>query len=98
MLGIYKERGTNLNHLEQVLGDLERLKAMQENEPVRVSTSVEDTKIKGAAEKDRGENIAVIENPIPPGSDSKKSYKVEGAIAGGGVALGFGLAFYGNCC
>jgi Mrp family chromosome partitioning ATPase len=75
------------------MGDLERLKAMQEAELNKVSISMEDTKIKGAAEKHRGENITVIQNPSPPGSDSRKSNKVVGGIAAGGVVSGLVLAF-----
>jgi uncharacterized protein involved in exopolysaccharide biosynthesis len=93
LLQLFEARGTNLNRLEQVMGDLERVKAIQESALNKVATTMYEIKIQGPAEKYRGANISVIQNPSPPAADSVKSYKLEFGITAGGVVLGFGLAF-----
>ena len=77
LLQLFAERGTNLNHLEVAIEDLERVKAMQEDNLKRVAVEMYQTKVDSAGGKGRGANITVIQNPSPPMSDSRKSNKVE---------------------
>ncbi|MGA2555930.1 MAG: Wzz/FepE/Etk N-terminal domain-containing protein, partial [Verrucomicrobiota bacterium] len=89
----FQGRGTNLNHLEVMIEDLERVKAVQEDYLKRVSGQMYAVKIEGTIGDYRGSNIKVIQNPSPPSADLKKSDRVIFAIAAGGVLLGIGLAF-----
>jgi Mrp family chromosome partitioning ATPase/uncharacterized coiled-coil protein SlyX len=93
LLQLFAERGTNLNHLAVAIEDLERVKALQEDNLKRVASQMYENKLDGAAGKSKGANITVIQNPSPPASDTRKSNKVEYGIAIGGVVLGFALAF-----
>jgi len=92
-LGTFAVRSTNLNHLQVLIEDLERVKAMQEDYLKQVASQMNASKLEVAVGQNRGANISIIQNPSPPGSDARKSDKTVGAIAAGGVVLGFGLAF-----
>jgi uncharacterized protein involved in exopolysaccharide biosynthesis/Mrp family chromosome partitioning ATPase len=89
----FEDRGTNLNRLEVMIEDLERVRAMQEDYLKRVSGQMYAAKIEGTIGDYRGSNIKLIQSPSPPASDTKKCNKVILTIAAGGVLLGFGVAF-----
>jgi len=93
LLRTFAERGTYLNHLQVLIEDLERVKAMQEDYLKQVASQLNASKLEVALGQNRGANISIIQNPSPPASDARKSDKPVGTIAAGGVALGFGLAF-----
>ena len=92
-LKLFADRGTNLNSLEVMIEDLERVRAMQEDYLKRVSGQMYAAKIEGTIGDYRGSNIKLIQSPSPPASDTKKCNKVILTIAAGGVLLGFGVAF-----
>jgi Mrp family chromosome partitioning ATPase/uncharacterized protein involved in exopolysaccharide biosynthesis len=93
LLRTFAERGTNLNHQQVLIEDLERVEEMQKDYLKQVASQMNASKLEVALGKNRGANISVIQNPSPPASDARKSDKTVGAIAAGGVVLGFGLAF-----
>ena len=91
-LASLSDRGTNLVQMEAKIRDLERSRLSQQDELMRMQKTADNLTI--AAEYGNQEaNISVTEQPTPPARDLLKAAKLLAGIAGGGVALGLGLAF-----
>jgi uncharacterized protein involved in exopolysaccharide biosynthesis len=88
-----RKGASDLGALEMSISDLQRRRDLQEAQYRYFSSSLEKARINEALGSGRVSNISTIESPTPPVCDVGKLYKVVGGLAGGGVAVGLGLAF-----
>ena len=88
-----KDRGSNLIQLEVTIHELERSMAADEKELEQFEKATEEAAMREELGPDKVSSIIESEHPIPPSLAVGKRAKVAAGIAGGGVALGLGLAF-----
>jgi uncharacterized protein involved in exopolysaccharide biosynthesis/Mrp family chromosome partitioning ATPase len=92
-LALSKDRGASLVQLEVNLHELERNKEIDEAELKEMEMNTEKANMDEELGPNRVSNISVSEQPTQPVREVKKRAKLVAALAGGGVALGLGLAF-----
>ena len=92
-LATLQDRGTNLNQIEAKINELERNRKMQQDELMRMAKTTDNLTMAAENGPNRVANISVSQQPTPPVRETSKTYKLAAGIAGGGVALGLGLAF-----
>ncbi len=90
---LLKDRGSNLVRLEADISKLERDKAMEMEKLNHIETTMQSVAIKAELGPNKVSNISIAEQPTPPMRDMKGHVMLLAGIAGGGLALGLGLAF-----
>lgn len=84
---------STLETLEGTIQELMRKKELEEAHYRRYAASLEQSRINEAMGSGRVSNISQIQSPSPPAIDAKKTMKIAGGLAGGGIALGLAWAF-----
>jgi Mrp family chromosome partitioning ATPase len=92
-LALIKDKGASLVQLEVTIDELERNRAIDEEELNQIERTTEKATMDVELGPDRVTGISTIEQPTPPGREATKQVKLIAGIAGGGVALGLALAF-----
>jgi len=92
-LALIRGRGASLVQLEVTIHELERNMAVDEEELKQFERTTDEATMKEELGPNRVSNISISEQPTPPGLEMGKRAKVVAGLAGGGVALGLGLAF-----
>lgn len=87
-----KGAAANVDGAETNIAELERQKELQAANYKYYAEHLEATRIDEALGAGRALNIAEIQSPTPPHPDFKKFYKMVGALAISGLALGLGWA------
>lgn len=93
-LKILGEQFTEQYSIGARINEIERRKQMEETEYRSLETNLKNAKLDQALDPARMPNITVVQNPSEPiKSFDKKIKKIIMGLAGGGMALGLGLAF-----
>jgi Mrp family chromosome partitioning ATPase/uncharacterized protein involved in exopolysaccharide biosynthesis len=93
VLELIRNRGASLVQMQANIHELERNMAIDEQELAQIERTTDEATMKDELGPNRISNISVTEQPTPPAREMKSFNKVIAGIAGGGVALGLGLAF-----
>jgi len=88
-----QERMKQLADLGPQIINLERTKEMDEQNYKYYSGTLQKARVDEALDPSKMPNISAIQRPSPPGLVTKTRNKIALGIAGGGLALGLGLAF-----
>ncbi len=97
-LALMMDKGSNLVQLAVTIHDLERNKEIDEGELKQMEKVMDKANMDEELGPNRVSSISPSQQPTPPLRDVKKRLKLVAALAGGGVALGFGLAFLLEMC
>ena len=92
-LGKLETQATNLNNVEPTIAQLQQTEAILQANYQNLSTSLEKTHIDEALDTSKSPNIRPVQAPSPPGRDWKKTYKMMGLAAFGGIFGGLAWAF-----
>jgi polysaccharide biosynthesis transport protein len=87
-----QERMKQLADIGPQITSLERTKEMDEQNYKYFSGTLQKARVDEALDPSKMPNISAIQRPSPPGLVTKTRNKIALGIAGGGLALGFGLA------
>ena len=71
----------------------QRLRDLQETSYRYYSSTLEQSKVDESLGAGKITNISIVENPTPPGRNSKKLLKLLAGVLAGGLGFGLGLAF-----
>jgi succinoglycan biosynthesis transport protein ExoP len=86
-------QATNLNNVAPMIAQLEQTRDIQQANYQNLSVSLEKSHIDEALDTGKSPNIKWVQMPSPPGQDWKKTYKIIGMVAFGGIAAGLAWAF-----
>jgi len=87
-----QERMKQLADIGPQIDNLERTKAMEEENYKYYSGNLQKARVDEALDPSKMPNISAIQRPSPPGLVTKTRNKIALALAGGGLILGSGLA------
>src|SRR5438874_4084463 len=87
-----QQRTKQLSELGPQIEELERKREMDEANYKYFAASLEKARIDEALDPSKMPNISAVQRPSPPTLDTKTRDKVALGLAGGGIALGIGLA------
>ena len=92
-LGRLLTEAKSVNAIEPTITELQRKRDLEETKYRHFTTSLEQARFDEALGAGKTSNISVAQSPTPPYRESRQMLKIVGMLIGGGVALGFGLAF-----
>jgi uncharacterized protein involved in exopolysaccharide biosynthesis/Mrp family chromosome partitioning ATPase len=87
-----QQRIKQLSELTPQMVELERKRELDEANYKYFAESLEKARIDEALDPSKMPNISAVQRPSPPVLDSKTRYKVTGALAAGGLAVGIAIA------
>lgn len=87
-----QERMKQLADIGPQITNLERMKDMDEQNYKYYSGTLQKARVDEALDPSKMPNISAIQRPSPPGLVTKTRNKIALGIAGGGLALGLGIA------
>jgi polysaccharide biosynthesis transport protein len=93
ILSNVQAEATHVLDMEPQITELERLHTEQQKSYDLVVTSLDQSKKGESMVAGNVINMSVVENPTPPGLDTKKLKKLMGAVLAGCIGMGVGLAF-----
>jgi uncharacterized protein involved in exopolysaccharide biosynthesis/Mrp family chromosome partitioning ATPase len=89
-----QQRTKQLSELRPQMEELERKREMDANNYKYFAASLEKARVDEALDPSKMPNISAVQRPSPPSLDTKMRNKISLAIAGGGLAMGIGLALF----
>src|SRR6266496_3452679 len=87
-----QQRIKRLSELTPQMEELERKRELDEANYKYFAESLEKARIDEALDPSKMPNISAVQRPSPPVLDSKTRYKITGALAAGGLAVGIAIA------
>jgi uncharacterized protein involved in exopolysaccharide biosynthesis/Mrp family chromosome partitioning ATPase len=87
-----RQRMKQLSELTPQMVELERKRELDEANYKYFAESLEKARIDEALDPSKMPNISAVQRPSPPVLDSKTRYKMTGALAVGGLAVGIAIA------
>jgi uncharacterized protein involved in exopolysaccharide biosynthesis/Mrp family chromosome partitioning ATPase len=87
-----RQRMKQLSDLTPQMVELERKRELDEANYKYFAESLEKARIDEALDPSKMPNISAVQRPSPPVLDSKTRYKITGALAAGGLAVGIAIA------